>query len=281
MVDALAKGYDNSMVDALAKSYEDSVAAGREFIHQRWREFGQQTEEWLTASGHFNERGKSQILEPAERSDDIERLEFDLGVLQRCVNATLPSRGKTDALIPAEALNYEVLSAAASMMYGNRSHEPAFLRFALAAIRMHQMANLLTHLHPEPVLRTLDGVYRLLGAVLALIFVLASPGLVGLAITSAAQGDGSAAALAFYGVALALLFAWYMKNLDKDTALTPHEVAYHDWLMLGVGIGVGAGPWLAGGAGTAAYLENMMRKGAKVPPIAFDLCAMLTARITR
>ena len=265
--------------ERLAQDYEDSAEAGRKFIRQYWSVLRQSTKDWLVSSKHYGEHGESRPIEYADRSDEIESLEYDLGVLERCAAIQLPARTSADVIIPSEVFGDEILTSAGAMVYRQRGHEPSFLRLALTAVRVHQMAQLQTSL---PAVKTsksdvakLIGVF-ILGA-FCMVGVLISPALIGSALTHAAKGDSDSATLSLYGLGFVLLLIGTLTNLGKTKQLTPDEVAYEGWLNLNPYV---SGPWLAAGTGAGAYLENMMRKGATVPPIALDLCAVLTARMT-
>ena len=146
------------------------------------------------------------------------------------------------------------------------------------------MANLLFRLPRlsgfgiPPVWAALRAHLIFLSAVLTPILVLTLPALLGYAITSGAKGDMAGAVASCYAIGFILLLTAIMRNLGKEKELTPDEVAYGGWDALGNPYVTG--PWLVAGVGTLAYLKGMMRKGAAVPPVALDLCAMLATRMT-
>lgn len=264
---------------ALAQSYEDSSAAGRKFIEEYWRSFRQSTRDWLISSRHYDAHGQSQPLEYGNCLNEIESLEYDLGVLQRCVNAKLPTRQQVGAMVSSDALSDAVLSTASQMTYGQRGREPQFLRLALQSVRTHQIATLLTRLPAitNPRYPSLKLFRVVVTGGLLVLGVIASPAMLAGALASAAKGDAASAMIGLYGIGFVLLLAGDIKVLAKDKAPSPDELAYEGWFQLNP---FGVGPWLDYGAGARAYLENMMRKGATVPPVAVDLCALLSQQVT-
>ena len=266
-------------VEGIAKSYDEKDAIARKFIAQGWGKFEQQTKDWLIASKHYDEYGNAQLLANAERSSEIDSLETSLGVFKCCAEVILPARWKSGAVIAADALSDEVINAAREMMYSRYRHEREFLILAFMAVRNHQIANLLAFRLPLLKENWFSGFKLFLTlalAILNLILLLASPAFLGYAIASASKGDVGGAVSACYGLGFAVFIFCLCKNIAKETPLTGDEIAYNGWMSLDR-----YSPWPVVGAGTAAYLKDMMRKGAMVPIVALDLCALLTARIVR
>ena len=276
-----AKADSVATLDPLADEYEKSVDVGTEFLSRCWRNLGDKTRNFLTASNFLGENGRPLPLDEREKLGEAEDLAYSLGVLQRCVNANL-SRGtkKAPSSLPLVALKPEVLVAAGSLMHGYRNQEVEFLRLALMAIRQHQIATTLTRL-PTFGVNGFDflGLLKLGLVLLHFLFLLLLPAFLGIALVASAKGDEAGAIFACYGIGVAYFLRRWVKNLSAESQLSNDELAYQYWLNLGGGID--DGPWLAGGPGAATYLAGMVRKGVKVPPVAIDLCEMLTARIVR
>lgn len=264
--------------NALAKTYDDSAAVGRDFIRQCWSLMDAGARAWLVASKHFDEHGRPQQLNYGEGAEDAEQFFYEVGILKRCADSTLPYRSDANGVIPSEALNGEVLGAAGSLLHSSVGRDPSFLRLALSAIRQREIALLLTRLPALkkdrfPIVRAI-GIFGFL--IFVGLLVLASPALLGNAIASAAKGDTDSTVLALYGLAFVALMAGTLRNFSKLTAETLDEKAHAAWIQLHH---MTLGPWQVTGVGTRAYLEKMIGDGILVPPVALDICAALSARM--
>ncbi len=265
--------------ESLVQDYNNSSEVGRKFIQEYWRSFRQGTRDWLVSSGHYDLYGQAQTVDAVDIKEAVESLEYDLGVLKLCATVELPTRQQVNSTISTDALSDAILRTAGDMTYGPRGREPQFLRLALQAIRNHQMAVLLTRLPviETPKYPTLKLVRVVVTGGLLVLGVLASPAMLAAALTSAAKGDAGGAMVALYGIGFVMLLAGDMKALGKEKPESPDELAYEGWRQLNP---FGVGPWLVNGIGAEAYLENMMRKGASIPPLALDLCALLSQQVS-
>lgn len=264
----------NDEADALAAAHEDSVNAGRKVIGHCWTRMSEQTRSLLVASNYYSAGGSRQEIAYEDTSDAIDSLEYNLGVLKRCVDSTLPKRGEPNGMVPGVALTDEVLNSAGEILY-ERHLEPTFLRLALQAIGKHELANLLTKLSPmrEDRFLVFRTIVRLLFGLLTIGLVLASPFLLGTALVSSTQGDVAGTVGALYGLGITALLAWEMKTFpEKSKKRSPDEIAYGFWTKVAFSIN---GPWLSTGAGLGAHLEDLLRQRVSVPAVAFDLCAAL------
>lgn len=262
-------------IEASAASYDESLAVGQRYIRENWNRLCADTRGWFVAEGNYGASGAAPGQDD-ERSDIVERLEYALGTLKRCVAAKLPQRVERGAVVPAEALTDDVLSACGDVLHHPCRGESVFLRTALRALRQHEMACLLCRLPARSRGTTglLGGAGQMLFGLFGLLLVLASPAMLSAAMVSAVRGDATSTTAALYGLGLTAWAVWASKKPGQDTDASKNERAYSAWLRLGVSL---HDDWVANGAAASCYLEDMLRKGLGFPLIALDLCAALQA----
>ncbi|MDD1626927.1 MAG: hypothetical protein LUQ26_05565 [Methylococcaceae bacterium] len=262
----------------VAQDYEDSLKAGQEFIKKNWMGLKQETKDSLVDFGSYDNRGRR--LKESEIGDKSENLEYQVGILSRCTNYKLPSRSETDVLILKEAYSDEVLYACEFLLYSSQWHDPRFLRLGLNAIRKHQMANLLLQLPPDQKNKFLHiKLFASYGAgILLILIVLLSPGLLGLALVSAAKGDLESTVQALYVMGFGIWIRNLMKNISENMTKVDQDVkSYEAWSWLGLR----GGDWLLIGSGAKFSFQEMAKNSVFVPPLAIDLCTVLEANVLK
>lgn len=167
------------------------------------------------------------------------------------------------------------MSSVVEMTFGPASSEPQFLRLAIEAVRQHQLASSLTRIVPphnsSPVFKS---VLMAALSVCTVIGAFAAPYLFAKALHNVVRGDFDVAVLSCYGLAVPLFCYLWLKNLLDEQKQSVEEIAYRGWLLLPHMDGY----WLSTGDGAEVYLRQMVKKGVTVPPVAFDLLALLKRR---
>jgi hypothetical protein len=266
----------NNIADALADNYNISQQEGRKEISRSWKRLRPDTRAWLTSSGRYNDRGS--VLDAESDAPEVEELEYNLGLINRCVAAKLPNRWDKGANIPVEARHEEVPSALAALFYQPYGQDPAFLRRALLALQRFETARLLSVMPPEKNQSSLRGASLLVFCVFCFALLLLFPLVLAHGLVSVTRGEYGDTAAALYGLGFIAWMLNIVRNFGKDAEGTIDEQTYQAWLALN---GYQSGDWTAGGAGAAAYFNEMMRKGLRVPVIAFDICASLRNQALR
>jgi hypothetical protein len=282
-------------IDELADSYALSQRAGQEEIKRLWRRsLHEATKLRLVSSKYYDSRGSRQTLwtedsengrqylVDVEQDEDIENLEYSIGVLTRCVKAKLPSRdAPSGTAIPSECFGGErhaIENACAEIVSSPKWHEPAFLRLALSAIQKNQLAELLADSPPKDPKR-ISMLSPLFGLLATWIFSLGlfsiSPIPLGYALVSAVKGNSEDTIIALYcfGFAFGLARLLAPSNNSAEAPPSPWEQAYEAWNSLFYR----QPHWNLLGAGADFYLRGIAAKGVAVPLLAFDICAKLQA----
>jgi|APMI01.1.fsa_nt_gi hypothetical protein len=118
------------------------------------------------------------------------------------------------------------------------------------------------------------GMLRLVVTILSVGLMLTTPALLAAALTAASQGESGGAAAALYGLGVVVWLYLSVKAVNKDEPGSLDGQSYDAWLRLSDCLG---GDWTTTGAGAKAYLEDMMRRGLRVPVVAIDTAAALQA----
>lgn len=254
----------DSQKSELADEYEKSIAAGRIFIRRNWSQFHQSSRDWFDK----------------QSPEEIEQLEYELGTLARCADVNLPPRTDAAGEIAREALAREVPDVAGGMLAPERNQEPMFLRLALSAIRIHEMAWLQIRLpvieSPSTYALTTKLIAALSGGIATMIGIFSIPFMLGMGLVASQKGDAGDAIFWFYGIGITAFVYQWLKNINEKEKLSTDEIAFIGWAGLH-----GTGYGLRTGVGASVYLSQMLGKGVQVPLVALDLCAMLTERTTR
>jgi hypothetical protein len=262
----------NDVADGLADSYSVAQQAGKKEIGRSWRGLRPDTRAWLTSTGHYDDRGGP--LEADGATPELEDLEYNLGLINRCVAAKLRGPLKTGAPIPREALNSDVLGELSGLIRHPFGQDPVFLRRPLLALRSFEMAHLLNTLPTAKEHSSWRGAGVIAFWLFCFVLLLLTPAILAKGLVSAAKNDYGDTSAALYGLGFAAWMLNILRNAGKPTAKTKDEQTYLVWLAL-------QGDWTVGGAGASAYFEEMMRKGLQVPLIAFDLCESLKTQSLR
>lgn len=258
-----------------ADQYEATRIEGERRIRERWRFLNASTKRTMVGSGFYSERGQRLQVEPFSTDDpraDVERLEYALGIFKQCIAAKVPLRSEKGAPIPREALTDDVLTSCEALLFVPAWHDPEFLRLALAAVAAHQEANALTMVGPAA--NGLPAGLVAIGRLLQLGLVFVMPISLALGLVAAVNHDGWGAGLAFYVLGAGVLAAMSAKEQEKGKNLAVFERAHLGWSQFRYLRGGGVV-----GTGARFNLERMAQDGVKVPAVAFDLCAMLQARV--
>jgi hypothetical protein len=266
----------NDAAHSLANDYDKARQVGKKEISRSWQRLRPETRAWFVKSGHYTDRGALTHVEFT--NSDVEELEYNLGLINRCVDAKLPQRSEKGAPIPPEASSNEVQSALSSLIYLHCGQDPVFLRRALLALQRYEMARLLCILPVEKTLSSSRNIGTALFAVFCFVLMLAAPAILASALVSIAHGNYEDTAAALYALGF---IAWMLniaRGLGKDGVGTKDEQAYLAWSGMNP---YQSGDWTAAGPGALAYFEEMMRKGLNVPAIAFDICESLKANTLR
>lgn len=266
----------NNFAEGLASSYDLSQQAGKTEITRSWSALRPETRAWLTSTGHYNNRGIPLQVESAQ--SDVEDLEYNVGLISRCVEAKLPNRSEKGAPIPPEATDSDILSALTTLIRRPIGQDPVFLRRALLALQRYEMARLLCILPVTRTQSTLQSIGRLIFVVFCLFLLLISPAILANVFVSTVAGNNGDTAIGLYALGFTAWMLNIMKNLGKETPGTKDEQAFNAWAALNP---YSSGDWTAGGAGAHAYFEDMLRKGLSVPAVAFDLSTSLKLQALR
>ncbi len=266
----------NDIAEGLADNYNLSQEAGKKEITRSWRALRPETRAWLTSTGHYNDRGTPIQVESGEA--EVEDLEYNFGLMIRCVEAKLPNRTEKGAPIPSEATNSEIPSALAALIYLPIGQDPVFLRRALLALQRFEMARLLCVLPAQKESSSLQDIGRLAFGLFCLVLLLVSPAILAGGLVSAANGDYGDTSAALYALGFIAWMLNILRGLGKDGPGTIDEQTYKAWAALNP---YQSGNWTVGGAGASAYFSEMSRKGLQVPAVAFDLCESLKAQVLR
>jgi hypothetical protein len=251
----------------LADQYEVALGVGRRRIQERWRFLTATTQEALQSGNAFTPKGTPVPLGDRAHGDDVERLEYSLGVLKLCVEAKLPERDGKGAAIPREALTDDVYMAVDELLFVPEWRDSEFLRLALAAVAAHRLANSL--LLAGPPKKNSSAAWALIGGFLKLFVLWTSPIAAANALASAFKGDIAGCAFALYFVALAAWLA-FRKPEPRDPTVLDWASDHGEWsafrhMQGGTVIGTGA----------RMRLEQMERRGVNVPAVAYDICRAL------
>lgn len=254
----------------LADQYDATRLAGQRCIQDRWHFLLPPTRELLQASGFYSDRGTAvKNAEHASRmpEHDVGSLEAAVGVLSLCARSLLPDRRKSSAPIPPEAIDPDVPSHCADLLFLPAWRDPEFLRLGLRAIAQHEKADALAMVRVSKPKSATAGA---IGGIFSAVMLYLSPAALGIALVSATHGDlaGTVAALYFVGL-VALLVSSASKN-DAGEDISEYERRYLAWSEFGH---EHAGT--AFGAGAEYQLKDLASKGVRVPSIAFDICAAL------
>lgn len=265
---------DSPELKTLADEYDQAVRAGQTRITKAWRFLSGRTRDWLTGSRLYDPHGARSTEADGADPHRIEDFEHALGVLDACVKAMIPRRKAAKGTdIPHAARSEEVVRALEMVLYEPRAHEAIFLRLALHALRQYEMANLLMRLPPKSELSGGSIAWLISKVGLTLVLVLLTPAILAFSLSAVAHGEASVATAGFYFLSLVGWLAWLFKG--KDDEPPPDERAWSTWERLGfTGID---GSWTSCGVGASEVLRELLRHGARVPPLAFDLCAALTS----
>ncbi len=261
--------------DDLADQYEAARVEGAKCIRECWRFLDASTQHAMVRSGFYSELGRRLNVEPFSTDDpraDVERLEYALGVFKQCVLAKVPTRSEKGTPIPSEALTGDVLTACEELLFVPAWHDPEFLRLALVAVAKHQEANALTMVGPSS-----EGTSFALAAVggflkVGLVFLM--PAALAFGLVAAFRHEVWGAGVAFYVLGAGALAAMSAREQDKGKNLGVFERAHLGWSQFRYLRGGGVV-----GSGARFNLERMAQEGVKIPAVAFDLCAMLEARV--
>jgi hypothetical protein len=176
-----------------------------------------------------------------------------------------------------------VLSAATDVVFFDcMNREPEFLRLALKALRVHRMANALALGVRSRSLLLPTGSLLLLGAfwLFSALFLLASPALIAAALSAAARGQGGEATVVLYIIAIGSLMLIGLRTYERaQSQRTQNEQEFDVWSRFESHWGW-TDRWTLVGAGATTYLEDAVRRGADIPPLALDICALLSARVS-
>jgi hypothetical protein len=266
----------DAVVEKMATEYDKVAKAGQEQIRSRWHCLQASTRKALHDTGWYSERGERLQLEEqpysGEPKDDVDRLEYAVGRFKLCAGAKLPARKDKGAEIPAEALTDEVLSSCEDVLGVPAWHDPDFLRLALVAIAAHQEANMLTMIGPKNTDSPASPALGVLGSLVKVALVYASPWAAGAGIAAATRQDIGTAALSFYVVAGGIWAAVTAKVQPHGG--TVFERSYNAWQQFRYSRAFGVM-----GAAARRELDRMATEGLRVPHIAFDVCEALRCRI--
>lgn len=257
-----------------AARYDAALMEGQRFIKKCWPALQAPTRVALVESGFYSEKAERVEVEyPSSRSpqNDVERLEYALGVLVKCRASSLPQRNEVGATIPVEALDSGMLTCVGELLYVPAWHDPNFLRLALYAIATHLKANALTMVGPP---RSSSIGTSAVAAVLQAIVVFALPASLAMALVSVARQEAVDAILWLYAVAMGVLSAMSIMKVGLPKP-EPFELAYERWTRFLFDEGVGAT-----GAGAVEQLRTMVAAGVRVPPLAFDVADALRSRMS-
>lgn len=266
--------------------HDPQALAGQEHIRRRWSCLAPSTRELLMKSGYYDLRGnrlQPEVPPPSWLLEtDAERLESALGAFKLCLAAKVPSRQDPPGTpIPVEAVTKEVLSACDEILMVPLWHDPEFLRFGLLALAAHQQADALSMAAPDKSLSVWRPLLAMLGrGVLVLLapYGLAT-GLMAVLRQELWPAIGGFFLLAWgVSAAVAPSAAAKCKPSRAPTAsedLAQHFLfAYNAWSRFRYDQQLGLV-----GAAARFYLERMANEGVNVPPVAFDLCEALRARM--
>lgn len=264
-------GLDDVIAEG-ATRYDATAATGQAVVRRRWARLEQTTKANLLSSGLYSQRGerlRGDVSEGGTLSDDVERLEYALGLLKACVDAKLPFLDK-EQVIPGEALAEEVLSAAGDVLYHQHLRDPEFVRLALHAVVKQQLANAMFMHKPQALSPGWDALITLLkiGAVVV------SPYAVAAGLSAVVRQDIGTAAAWLYAAAFGIGAAVEMHR--GAPKLAGFELAYSRWLRFNEPNGFGVT-----GAGALERLRQMEAEGVRVPAVAFDAAAVLQEQSTR
>jgi len=275
MIDGATEEYAIS----LEKDYDISQAEGRMFVRRTWSALFESTRAALISTGCYTDRGERIGSDPSDASleDMRDDLEYNLGVLKRCVSSDLPRPGAgTD--IPSAAFSKGVVTAAEFLLSDRRWHDPVFLRLGLFAVCKHERARALEFAEPQ---NTSSGtpalVVAALRVILKLVFLVVTPISIAVGIAAAGRQNIEIASVAFLITSIGISVR-KAKMTDSPQAKDRWTLAYDEWERLkyedvyGRSLGVtGAAAWRT--------LQHIEGKGVKVPAVAFDLADTLRFRM--
>lgn len=264
--------------DALADQYDRAVAQGRSYIQRSWGILDEKTRSLLVATGAYSERGGRQDVELPTRvpaDQNIESLEYTIGVLHQCVSAPSPGRKTSSADYPAEALTDDVLNKAGALLLVPAWCDPAFLRLALSAVVHHKVANMAMLAGPAesgpPV------AVKVLSLIISAAVALAGPLFLAMALDAVVRQDPLSSMLWFYGLSASIVGVYSLRKSALELVrgataqVGPQDwaSAYSAWSLLQFESGGFAGP------GAIEKLRSMAARGIHVPTVAFGLAHAL------
>lgn len=258
-----------------ADRYEPAVVAGRRFIRDQWGGLRESTKKWICEFRECDEATYLAANWPVQFGR-VEALEYELGVMSLCLRAE-PFFIAGEPM-PIEAVTDEVLASAKALVSGRRPIEPLFLQLALNAVIRHQLSSSFLQIPVDEG----NSVTRAKLAI-KLAFLMLERGLyylrpvmAGIVLVQANQSDLAGVILGGYGVGASIVASQICDKWILVPEVSVSQKAYRHWCALEV-----HGKWLEGGEGAAVYLRQMLNRGVAIPPVAFDLCAALTASFER
>ncbi|MGJ7493438.1 hypothetical protein ACSFA8_00050 [Variovorax sp. RT4R15] len=263
----------DSAIEEGADRYTAAQTEGQLLIQKRWSAIQKVTKAALTESGYYSGGGgrlEVEFSSSSEPQEQCDRLEYALGILKQCADAKLPLRTEKGAPIPREAVDNEVLSACADVLFVPAWHDPEFLRLGLAAITAHQQASALSMIGPPSRHSASLGC---IGALLKCGLLLLLPFALAVGIAAAVRQEVGSAAFAFYVVGAGVLAALSALGVGAKKE-GEWEQAYNAWLAFRLELSGSLA-----GVGTLEHLRRMADGGVKVPAVAFDLAGMLRRRM--
>lgn len=259
--------------DNLAERYELAQKEGQKFIANTWETLNKTVKEYLVTEGVWEVYGKRREDNEEVSFSKVADLEYAIGILHQAAMVDIPSRSKLDAEISYHAYVSQIFDASEEILSKKELHDPVFLRLALVAVRVHEMANLLVRLpgEKEP---------SIIGIVFDMIWIaivgITYPFLITAFLIMVSEHDKQVAYVLSYLVFLSGASLWgaHKKSLKhKSKFLSSDEITYNAWLQLSPILRTG--PWLAVGVGARVYFEQVIRNGGNIPLIVFDLLTVL------
>lgn len=262
-----------------AARYDAAHTLGERFLSDRWRFLGATTRAILVGSKFFSDLGQrleneNALVTAAKPTDDVERLEYILGVFKQCASMQVPARGRTAPAFAPDYSEADLHLCCDELLFIPSWHDPEFLRLALSALAAHHEATALAWAGPAP--GRASGALSATFAMLKVLCVLVAPAAFASGLTSAMQGDGTSAGVGFYFFSAGVLAFSSLRKQVGGKPPSVEERTYLGWHRFrhqrqGGITGVGA----------RLYLERLLADGVPIPSVAFDLCKTLEARMLR
>lgn len=259
----------------LADQYDRAVAQGRSYIQRSWGVLDEKTRSLLVATGAYSERGGREDVELSSRvpvGQNIEALEYAVGVLHQCVSAPSPGRKTSSADYPAAALTDEVLNQAGFLLQVPAWRDPSLLRLALSAVVHHKVANMAMLAGPkaEP-----SAVGTAISSSFGVALVFMSPVFLAQGLAALLRQDVFMGTFWLYGLGWSILAFFSLRKTLREQNPSAHvhatdwARAYSAWSLLQFEGGGFAGP------GAIEKLRSMAARGIHVPTVAFGLAHAL------